>query len=150
MASAPKGFGLAAEYFEGEFARSVLVRVDPEINAFWQWARPAAVGDKFSIRWKGFLRAPQAGKYRIIASHDDGIRVFIDQKPVMDQWGGPGVHQALADLTGKPQALLVEYRNLSGEARVSLQWQPLEGGGRPTVIPWTALFTDVATAQNAP
>ncbi len=150
---AAKGFGLAAEYFDGPgFDRRLFARVDPDINFLWLATRPhPALGEKFSARWTGFLRAPKAGKYRIVAAIDDGARVYIDQKLVLSRWTQFGVFDATAELTGKPQALVIEYHNNRGGAYLGLAWQLVGGDApAPTPIPPSAFFTDKATAQYAP
>jgi hypothetical protein len=149
--TAVKGFGLAAEYFDGEFGRRVFARVDPDINFCWFRTHPhPAMGEAFSIRWSGFLRAPKAGRYRIAVTVDDGCRIYLDQKLVLSRWVQNGVWDTTVELTGKPQALIVEYNNRAGDAKFGLTWQLVGADLHPTPIPPSAFFTDKATAQYAP
>jgi hypothetical protein len=152
----PRGFGLAGEYFDGDFGRRVFARVDPDLNflLFRAHVHPA-MGLRFTARWTGFLRAPEPGRYRLVANVDDGCRVSIDNRPVLSHWRQVGVWDTVTDLTGKPQTLVVEYINSAGDARFNLSWQRLGQGGAaaadPLVpIPPSAFFTDKTTAQYAP
>lgn len=146
-----KGFGLAGEYFDGEFGRRVFAHVDSDINFLWAQTRPhPAIGDRFTVRWTGFLRAPAAGKYRIIANVDDGCRVYVDQKLVLSHWLEDGIWDATADLTGKPQPVVIEYNNRTSWAHFGLAWQIVGKDTVATPIPPTAFFTDKTTAQYAP
>jgi len=146
----PKGFGLSAEYFQGDFARSVFTRVDRDIDFLWDSAYPEGIGEQFSVRWRGFLRAPKTGNYRLTICHDDGIRISIDGKRILNDWVNFKVDEAIVHLTGAPQPILIEYRNRGGGASLSLLWQIVGTEGNPTLIPPSAFFNDLRTAENAP
>ena len=45
---------------------------------------PGVPAEEFSIRWTGTVSAPKAGKYTLIVNSDDGVRVFLDGKKVID------------------------------------------------------------------
>jgi hypothetical protein len=146
----PKGFGLSAEYFQGDFARRVFTRVDRDIDFLWDSAYPEGIGEQFSVRWQGFLRAPKAGNYRLTICHDDGIRISIDGKKILNDWVNFKVDEAIVHLTGAPQPILIEYRNRGGGASLSLLWQVVDAEGNPTLIPPSAFFNNLKTAENAP
>ncbi len=83
--------GLEAEYFnnidlQGE---PVFTRIDKHIN-FNYWAgNPPAPGvnpDKFSVRWKGLLKVPKSGTYKVGLEADDGFRLYLDNKLIIDAW----------------------------------------------------------------
>ena len=40
----------------------------------------------FSVRWTGYLVAPRTGVYDFLAINDDGIRVYLDKKMIIDDW----------------------------------------------------------------
>ncbi len=94
--------GLRGEYFRNRdlSGTPALVRVDPEIGFRWDRGSPTdnlmargEVGqgqgipnDDFSIRWSGQLLPPVSGSYRIEAAANDGFRLYIDGKRVLDHW----------------------------------------------------------------
>jgi hypothetical protein len=146
----PKGFGLSGEYFEKEFGRLAFTRVDSAINFLWYRAYPGGMSEQFSVRWKGYLRAPKAGRYRLIICHDDGIRIAIDGKQVFNDWTNYRTDEVQVQLTGKPQSVAIEYRNAGGGASLSLAWQLADSDDKPTLIPASAFFNDPKVAQFAP
>lgn len=85
-----KEHGLIGEYFtnknlEGE---PFKVRVDNIINFAWEWDTPFDYfpEDKFSVRWSGYLKVDATDNYTIDVSSDDGVRLFIDDELVIDDW----------------------------------------------------------------
>ncbi|AFH50297.1 Beta-glucosidase-related glycosidase [Ignavibacterium album JCM 16511] len=82
--------GLIGEYFtnkdlNGEPAR---VKVDKIINFDWEWDSSFEdfPSDNFSVRWTGYLKVDKTNTYTIDVSSDDGVRLFLDEKLVIDDW----------------------------------------------------------------
>lgn len=92
--------GIYAEYFnnrelEGE---PVLTRIEESIDFVWGYGgerdsekpgspKPGVVNlDKWSARWTGKIRSPGEGWYEIGLQSDNGVRMFIDGKKVLDYW----------------------------------------------------------------
>src|SRR5207253_5156808 len=84
-----EGRGLRAELFQGpNFDLLITTRTDAQVD--WLWGEdlpdPKMAGDKYSIRWTGWLKAPAPGTYRLIALADDGVIVWLDGRRVIDEW----------------------------------------------------------------
>src|SRR5207244_1033743 len=81
--------GLRAEYFDG-YLDLVLERVEPTLDHDWADASPGPkVGkDRFSVRWTGSLVPPNSGTYTLATSSDDGVRVWLSGKLIIDDWNG--------------------------------------------------------------
>ncbi len=83
--------GLDAEYFNNEDlnGKPAFTRVDPQIR-FNYWAgyapAPGVQDDHFSVRWTGYLKVPETGSYRIGMEADDGFRIYLNGKPIVDSW----------------------------------------------------------------
>ena len=82
--------GLQAEYFanknlEGDPAK---ITVDKMINYSWDWHGPFDdfPQDNFSIKWTGYIKVDKTGRYTLDVSSDDGVRLYIDEKLVIDDW----------------------------------------------------------------
>jgi len=135
--------GLRGEYFRTAdlSGTPALVRTDAQIGFRWDRGSPtdnllargeAAPGqgipsDGFSIRWSGELLPPVSGRYRIEAAADDGYRLYVDGKPVLDRWDrsdrlqGDGVELDLQ--AGRAYALKLEYFDAERDAGVRLGWR---------------------------
>jgi len=105
-----------------------LVRNDRVIDFDWGYSAPAAglPRDSFSARWTGQLSFEE-GLYRFHAVVDDGIRLYLDGAPVLDDWQDRGKRELIADrwLPAGNHDLRVEYYEHGGEALISLWWEDL-------------------------
>lgn len=66
----------------------VRVRHDDDINFNWGNDSPASRvnADNFSVRWTNKVDFPHSGNYRFETETDDGVRLYVDDKLVIDQW----------------------------------------------------------------
>ncbi len=126
--------GFRAEYFrnadlQGEPA---LTRTEDQIDMEGS-GRPAPgiSGRLFSVRWTANLLVTNSGSYDLAFTGDDGFRVFLDDKKLIEKWE----HQAPVTLTdevkleaGKTYALRIEFFQDGGDYAAHLAWKP---GGKP-------------------
>jgi beta-glucosidase len=124
------GQGLLGEYFVGTERKGAprLVRVDATVNFHWELAAPAPglPEDGFSVRWTGKLTPPRSGLYALALRSDDGSRLYLDDKLVVDDWGDhpPTLKTAQMELVGgKAYDLRLEYFEGIVGASVELLWQ---------------------------
>lgn len=85
----PVGIGLIGNYYNGtNFNQLVLRKIDSSINFNWFMGSPLdrLGGNRFSIRWRGFFFAESTGKYNFYINSDDGTRLKIDNKLIIDKW----------------------------------------------------------------
>jgi hypothetical protein len=84
-----RGSGLLASYHSGaDFERLALVRIDPCVDFDWQDRAPdrAVERERFSVRWSGELEPRFSETYRFSVASDDGARLWIDGRLVIDNW----------------------------------------------------------------
>jgi hypothetical protein len=143
-----------AEYWTNRaFSGSpVLVRNDRFVDFDWGQGAPAAglPADDFAVRWSRWVTF-EGGLYRFSARADDGLRVYVDGKPIMDEWhdsDGAKTYAVDVSLTG-PHALLVEYYDRGWRAMVKVGWERLAATPTPTATR-TATPTATATATSTP
>lgn len=135
--------GLRGEYFRTPdlSGTPALVRTDAQIGFRWDRGSPtdnllargeAAPGqgipnDRFSIRWSGQLLPPVSGRYRLEVAGDDGYRLYLDGKRVIDHWVNTDrLHAGGVELdlqAGRAYALTLEYYDDQRDAGVRLGWR---------------------------
>jgi alpha-glucosidase (family GH31 glycosyl hydrolase) len=131
------GPGLAAEYFTNEnlSGPAALQRTDAAID--FKWSRTAPAPDfprtHFSARWSGTVEVPASvGEVRLVTTEDDGVRVWIDGRPVIEAWGPQdSTTTVAADMltAGTPHQIRIEYQQLDADAVIQLQWEPAKTQG---------------------
>lgn len=105
-----------------------LVRKDADINFDWGSGSPgpAIPGDGFSARWARSVQL-ESGTYRFTATSDDGIRLLVDGRTVIDQWSDhpPTKFTGYLRLTAGEHEVIVEYYESRGRAMVQVSWEPV-------------------------
>lgn len=147
--------GVLGEYYVGEkFGSLILTRTDSEINFFWPETTepgPGLPGDYYSVRWTAKLKVPDSGSWKFYADADDGIRVWINGRLVIDHWNpepstsfnltGPAIELKAEE----KHDIKVEFQDFFSDGMVHLKWEgPNVVGG----IPASAYFLPVV--ENAP
>ena len=137
---APEFFpgGLKAEYYSGTSLQGkAKTRTDEWINfePNNQAPDPFLPASPLSIRWTGTLRPNVSGEYELSFTSDDGCRLWVDDKLVIDAWGGPQVRSDNVKINleaGKEYSIKAEYWNNLDYAVAKLNWRPpvVDGQGR--------------------
>ena len=106
-----------------------LVRNDPEVRFEWGTAAPAPdlPADQFSVRWTRTLETA-AGPHRWIADADDGVRIWVDERLVLDAWNGlmRGKQMGHIWLEAGTHQIRIEYYEATGPAGIQVWWQRVE------------------------
>jgi len=139
-----EGHGLKAEYFANRnlSGNPAFVRTDRDIQFTWKAGALPGIGNtNFSVRWTGKITAPTTGHYKFVLSADDGCRLFLDGKRLIDHWVETAVVPSTADadlVAGKAYDLRVEYFQAEGEAVARLDW----------TVPGSVPFGDAVAAAK--
>jgi alpha-L-fucosidase len=124
----------------GEEKEVTLERIDPEINFNWVRNSPGypISEDNFTAQWTGYIKPDFSEEYVFSALADDGMRLFIDGKLILDLWnqgeGGTDSEAMREDGTislqgkirlekGKKYPIKVEYYETVQNARIQLFWE---------------------------
>lgn len=117
-----------ARYFNNRnLAGDPAVRRDePAINYDWGGGSPipTVIGDdNFSVRWTRDVDLP-AGNYRFTATMDDGMRVYLDDQLIIDEWKDSQVRTVATDryVNGGRHTIRVEYYEAGGVAVARFSW----------------------------
>jgi hypothetical protein len=144
--------GLVGEYFDMgsppsdfpnlEKVKPTYVRVDKTV-AFGDTADDfygIRMADNFAARWTGTLKCETAGKYTFYTESDDGSRLSIDGKVVVDNGGVHAEEEknGSIELTAGDHAIKIEYFEAGGGAGCTVSWLPPKG--KQEAIPEKALF----------
>ncbi len=119
-----------------------------EVNFDWGTGAPIAGinTDNFSARFTRTVNFPQ-GTYRFTATADDGIRVFVAGRPVIDQWKVQAATTYTYDifLPGGDTEVKVEYYDASGRAVAKVKWETVGGTTPPPRQPGEVIVDDTSS-----
>ncbi|MEZ4663843.1 MAG: PA14 domain-containing protein [Caldilineaceae bacterium] len=125
--------GWRAEYYNNRDLSGdpALVRSDTAINFDWGRGSPAPGTineDNFSVRWTRRLNLP-AGNYRFTTTVDDGVRLAIDDRLLIDNWRQQArtTNSGEIYLPGGPVTVVMTYFDAGDHAIAQLDWVQLSG-----------------------
>ncbi len=125
--------GWTAQYYNnpGLSGPPVLERHEESIAYDWYEAAPGpgVNADQFSVRWTGDIAITQTGFYSFRMSSDDGSRLWIDDRPIMDHWEECCTQwTARVFLPAGVHRVRMEMVELNGWSSAHLNWS--SAGGR--------------------
>jgi hypothetical protein len=146
------GGGLHGEYYnDRNLDQLVLTRLDPEINFWWDLGSPdpSVNADLFSVRWRGEVEIPRSEPYTFITRSDDGVRLYVNNRMVIDNWTDHSWTDDRSDpiplVAGQRYPIRMEFYESWGHAGAVLEWQ--SPSMLRQVIP-SALLSPPYRAQN--
>ncbi|MDZ7288734.1 MAG: glycoside hydrolase family 2 protein [candidate division KSB1 bacterium] len=125
-----KGRGLYGEYFDNDSFRGKPkhIRIDEAVS--FNYGRSGAYADmpldNFSVRWTGRMIPARSGLCRFVLKSDDGSRLYIDDRLVIDHWGAHAATERSCDVrleAGKEVRLKLEYNEFSQDASIKFGWK---------------------------
>ena len=112
-----------------------LVLNDRTLDFNWGLGVPASgmPEDDFTVRWTRTVNV-QAGAYRFHAHVDDGVRVWVDNAMVIDEWKDGPARTIAGDiaLSDDEHLVRVEYYERTGHALIRVWWGPAPVTPTPT------------------
>ncbi len=145
--------GLIGEYYamEGELQDSPAIpaekkpavrRLDAQIN--WDSTSEKFAGtqldDHFYVRWTGLVRVPKDGKYTFFLESDDGSRLSVGGKPLIDNGGLHAMEEKSGEIELKAgdHEIRVDLFENEGDAGMKLSWEA--AGMAKEIVPQSALL----------
>jgi len=139
----------------------VVQRLERDLNFDWGFGSPdyTISSDNFSARWVRYIDVTP-GTYRFTAVVDDGIRVWVDDELIINQWReqAPQTYTAEKYLGPGHHLVRVEYFERGGGAVAKLSWTLNTPGPTPTPTPtpppttggWRGEYYNNLTLSGAP
>lgn len=92
--------GLQAYYWNNKKLEGLAIahQIDKAIDHIWDYGESPMQGgvndNKFSVRWIGKLKSPGRGLYGISVEADNGVKLYLNEKLIIDTWKGvPGSYK---------------------------------------------------------
>jgi beta-glucosidase len=121
--------GLTGEYFDNPKLEGVprLTRTDARLDFRWTLNAPGRgiPFDWYSVRWIGAIVAPASGVSRVGVEGNDGYRLYLDDRLVIDDWKKQSYGVKTTVVSFEPNsrhAIRLEYFEETGNARLKLVW----------------------------
>ncbi|MBT5692336.1 MAG: hypothetical protein HOI65_14605 [Opitutae bacterium] len=149
--------GLVGEYFKSRHsnipkgAKPFLVRIDKQVK--FHEVSGDFYGSKLSqnltVRWTGQLMVEKSGDYKFASASDDGSRILIDGKIVVNNWGDHSWtrKEGKTHLTFGIHKIEIQLDQGGGGVGCIAYWTP--PGGKEEPIPTKALYHKPEQAEIA-
>ncbi|HPS12734.1 MAG TPA: glycoside hydrolase family 3 N-terminal domain-containing protein, partial [Prolixibacteraceae bacterium] len=144
--------GVVAEFYKGTKLQGNIIetktfdKLNLELNRMKSDAIPA---EDFSTRFTCYFSPEVSGSYWLGLAGDDGYKLYVDDKLVIEQWQNQGetIRKYEGDfLKGKEYKIVVEYYQAGGDAIIRLADQKRQG---KEAGPETYLATALEAAKKA-
>lgn len=147
--------GLLGSYFNRiDFTGETFMRIDETLNDQWELDSPwkgRVRPDLFSIIWTGRIVPPRTGEYTFYLQSDDGARLWIDGKLVLDQFverqretDEVKIHM----LVGRSYDIKYAFCDVYQHAISRLEWSCEEAGIPRQLIPSEHMWADGASTRQ--
>ncbi|MBA7616935.1 hypothetical protein ES703_24238 [subsurface metagenome] len=125
--------GLIGEYYHGSASDAwddlVMERLDPTVDFGWGNGspEPGVVNvDNFKVRWTGEVEIPSTGTYTFHTQTDDGVRLWVNDVLVLENWTDHGSTLDSGDINlegGQRYPIKLEWYENGGGAICQLSWE---------------------------
>ncbi len=146
------GTGLIGAYYNTTgFTGHSKWRLDPYV--YFNFAKnplPETIkSTTCSVRWTGSVRAAYTETYTFYTTSDEGIRLWVDHKLLVDNWMRHTSTEdsgSIALVAGQKYDLQLEYFNVSGPAAIQLWWSSPTVG--KSVVPTRRLYPSAPNLKD--
>ncbi|WP_330352110.1 family 16 glycoside hydrolase [Streptomyces chartreusis] len=154
----PQEPGVTLRVFDTQVPLSKLCKLKPgqtpnhdKLMPTVDWSSTGDFGgfaDNFSAEVSGYLVIPDEGSYTFRLTSDDGSRLTIDDRTVIDHDGLHGAEpkDGSVQLAPGSHPFRIDYFERGGEQRLALAWKPPSANDF-TTVPSEALSTDAGVVR---
>ena len=140
--------GLLAQAWDNtDFTGGTVTQVDAQVDwtcGAWPLSVAPIPGGTigsgyFSVRWTGYVTLSAPGMWAFCTDTDDGARLWIDGRLLVDSWATSGRLKACgsSDFAAGAYSIRMEYRQSGGTCLARLLWSP--PGSAESTVPAAAL-----------
>ncbi len=154
LPTALPGLGWQGEYYTNPSLQGTprVVREESAINFNWGFSAPApgipATG--FSARWFRTLYFSE-GVYRLFGQSDGGVRIWVDNRLVLDQWSGVnGAYSVDVWLNQGSHTFFVDYGQRRQPAQMTFWWELTGATPSPGFPEWRGEYFNNRELTGAP
>lgn len=153
----PTATPLVFTEWKGEYFANVqlagapqVVRNDVDVNFNWGAGSPSPLlpADYFSARWTRQLWFPATQAYRLVLRADDGVRLWIDNALVLDEWhsAAPDAYVRDLQLGAGWHSVRIEYYESYGDALIQFRIENVP----VTITDWRGDYFSNPNLSGAP
>ncbi|RJR30111.1 hypothetical protein C4564_00950 [Candidatus Microgenomates bacterium] len=145
------GSGLSGQYYDDKnFNELVLSRLDKTVDFSWGIGPPDEniSADSFAVRWLGKVEPPENAQYTFYTTSDDGVRLWVDDKLIIDSWTSGGARQESGVITlstGKRYSIRMDYFDDLGLSETKLYWS--YKSVPKSIVPATRLYPSASSVS---
>jgi uncharacterized protein (DUF1800 family) len=155
----PNGTGLTGYYFTNANAvyssnanfnpaNLKMVRLDPTVDFTWgNTTNPITNNGYYCVRWLGQVEPQYSETYYFDASTDDGVKVWVNDQLVVDNWTAHGLADSIGTIPlqgGIRYDIKMEYFQQTGSAGAHLYWYSPSQSKQ--IIPSSRLYSTNSTS----
>jgi beta-glucosidase len=122
--------GLKAEYYNNIEASGnpVISKMDEQIDFNWTLYPPSPelTPDFYSVKWTGDFTAPSTGNISLGLKGNDGYRLYIDNKLLIDRWTKESFHTDIIEYgfeKNKSYPIRIEFKEPNSNAHIQFFWK---------------------------
>ncbi len=142
------GTGLRGTYYsKADMSGTSFVKYDSAVNLSWK-EDAGPISDLkpgiFSVQWRGYIMPQFSESYSFTVKTSGGVRLFINNKRVIDDWGAKQAPERTGTIDLKADRLvqiILQVTHPVGAGNIQLQWSsaslPIEN------IPTTRMYPPV-------
>ena len=147
--------GLLGSYFNSlDFTGETHMRIDDTLNKLWELDSPWPVSvrrDCFSVIWTGRIVPKRSGHYTFYLQSDDGARLWINGKVVVDQFTEHSRQVDTVNMTmiaGLSYDVKYAFCDVFQHAISQLEWSSTDAGVSRQLVPTDCLWADGASTRE--
>mmetsp|Transcript_34887 Transcript_34887/g.82189 ORF Transcript_34887/g.82189 Transcript_34887/m.82189 type:complete len:5981 (-) Transcript_34887:63-18005(-) len=147
------GNGLFGTYFStNRLTGTAVTQTDLDVNFNWGRGDPttstAIVAGSFSVRWSAYVKSPYTEVYTFYTDCDYGVRLFVNEQPLVNQWGAAGAEYSgtISMVSGVLYDLVLEYQTIGEISYCSLSWS--SPSTEKAIVPSSAFRVEAQTISS--